>query len=241
MKRIVLIMLFIISISNGSDKIKLMSEIFSPYQFKDEIDNHLIGISVEIVEAIQNELNDKNKIVIYPWIRANKILDIKENTALFSMLRTKSRENKYKWVGPLDRLEIVFFKKKGSDIILNSIDDARKVKKIGVTKKVANYEILHAKGFKNLDVMGGNDDKNIKKLLKGRIDLWPYSKVAGLYNAKKIGQAGMIVPLSNVILFSGDLYIAFSKKTDDKIVKKWQNALDKLKMNGSIQKIKDRY
>ena len=45
------------------------------------------------------------------------------------MMRTKSRENKYKWVGPLDRLEIVFFKRKGSNITLKSVDDARKVKK----------------------------------------------------------------------------------------------------------------
>ena len=241
MKKIILLIIFIINISYGSDKIKLMSEIFSPYQFKDEIDGHLIGISVEIVEAINKELNEKNKIEIYPWVRANKILDNKNNTALFSMLRTKSRENKYKWVGPLDRLEIVFFKKKGSNITLTSIDDARKVNKIGVTKKVANYEILHSKGFQNLDVMGGSDDKNIKKLLKGRIDLWPYSKAAGLYNAKRLGQAGMIVAIPGVILAGGDLYIAFNKKTDDKLINKWQKALDKLKKNGSIQKIKDRY
>jgi len=241
MKRIVLIILFTVSISSGSNNIKLMSEIFSPYQFKDEIDGHLIGISVEIVEAIQKELKSESTISIYPWVRANKILDNKKNTALFSMLRTKSRENKYKWVGPLDKIEIVFFKKKGSPLTLNTIDDARKVSKIGVTKKVANYEILHSKGFKNLDVMGGSDDKNIKKLLKGRIDLWPYSKVAGLYNAKKIGQAGMIVPIPNVVLFSGDLYIAFNKNTDDKIIKLWQDTLVKLTKNGIIKKIKDRY
>ena len=148
-----------------ANNIKLMTEIFSPYQFKDEIDGHLIGISTEIVQAIQKKIGNKNKIKIYPWIRGNKILDKKKNTALFSMMKTPSRAKKYKWVGPLDHLEIVFFKKKGSKITLNSVDDARKVKKIGVTKKVANYEILHSMGFKNLDVMGGSDDKNIKKLL----------------------------------------------------------------------------
>ncbi len=233
--------MLIISTFLNAAELKIMTEIFSPYQFKDDIDGHLIGISTEIVEAIQKELNDKSKILIYPWIRGNKILDNEKNTVLFSMMRTKSRENKYKWVGPLDKMEMVFFKRKDSNITLNSLDDARDVNRIGVTKKVANYEILNAKGFKNLDVVGGSDDKNIKKLLKGRIDLWPYVKAAGLYNAKKIGQAGMIVPIPNVILAQGDLYIAFNKNTDDSIVEDWQRVFDKLKSDGTIDKIKARY
>ena len=224
-----------------AQNLKIMTEIFSPYQFNDDIDGHLIGISTEIVQAIQKEIKDSSKIKVYPWVRANKILDKKTNSVLFSMMRTKSREDKYKWVGPLDTMELVFFKKKGSDITLKTIDDARKVGKIGVTKKVANYEILHSKGFKNLDIIGGSDDKNIKKLLKGRIDLWPYVKAAGLYNAKKIGQAGMIVAIPNVTLAKGELYIAFNKNTNNKIIKQWQDALDKLRKNGTITKIKKRY
>jgi len=236
------ISLFLLSnLLYSNTNLKLMTEIFSPYQFKDEIDGHLIGISTEIVQAIQKEINNHSKIKIYPWVRGNKILDTHKDTALFSMLRTAQRENKYKWVGPLDHLQIVFFKKKGSSITLKSIDDARKVHKIGVTKSVANYEILNAMGFKNLDVAGGSDDKNIKKLLKNRIDLWPYVKTAGLYNAKKLGQAGMIVPIEGVELASGDLYIAFNKNTDDTIIKKWQNAFNKLLKNGTIAKIKKRY
>jgi len=239
-KKIVSSLLVLGSLCYGSD-IKLMTEIFSPYQFKDEIDGHLIGISTEIVQAIQKDIGDTSKIKVYPWVRGNKILDKKKNTALFSMMRTKSRDKDYKWVGPLDKLELVFFKRKGSPIELSSIDDARKVTKIGVTRKVANYEILTNLGFKNLDVSSGSDDKNIKKLLKKRIDLWPYVKAAGLYNAKKIGQAGMIVPIPGVTLAKGDLYIAFNKNTDDKIIKKWQDSFDKLLKNGTIAEIKARY
>lgn len=236
-------MSIVIVLSNSlsaSNNIKIMTEVFSPYQFIDK-NKQLKGISVEIVQAIKKELNDTSNIKVYPWIRANKILDLKVNTALFSMMKTKSRENRYKWVGPIDKLEMVFFKKKGSPIVINNIEDAKKVNKIGVTKSVANYEILTEKGFTNLDVLQGSDDKNIRKLLKGRIDLWPYVRVAGLYNAKKINKEGMIVAIPNIILASGDLYIAFNKNTDEKIIKKWQNAFDKLKLDGTIDKIKRRY
>ena len=58
---------------------------------------------------------------------------------------------------------------------------------------------------------------------------------------KKIGQAGMIVAIPNVTLASGNLYIAFNKNTDDKIIQKWQDAFNKLLKNGTIKRIKARY
>ena len=237
-----ILILIIISDLLRADNIKLMTEIFPPYQHHDTVNNKLIGISTEIVQEIQKRVNNTNKIKIYPWARGMKIVNKKENIALFSMLRTKERENKYKWVGPLSKIQLLFFKKKGSDIVLNSIEDARKVKKIGVTKNVANYDILTSKGFKNLDVISsGADEKNIKKLVKKRIDLWLALKISGLYSAKSLGFKGEIVPIDNVIVFEGNLYIAFNKKTEDKIISKWQKALEELELSGTIDKIKERY
>ena len=217
-----------------------MTEIFPPFQYEHE--GELIGISTEIVNAIQNKVDAKNRIKVYPWTRAVKIADKKKNTAIFSMLRTPEREEKYKWVGPLTSMKLVFFKKKGSKITLNTIEDAKKVGKVGVTKGVANFEMLSSQGFENLDVItSGQDEKNIKKLVKGRIDLWPTLLMAGLYNARIQGLAGEIVPIENVVAFSGDMYIAFNKKTDDAIIKKWQIALDELKKDKTIEKIIKRY
>ncbi len=240
MKKILLFSLLLLSSLNADNTIKTMTEIFPPFQYK--YDNKMIGISIEIVKAIKKEVNSNNKINVYPWARALKIVNKKKNSAIFSMLRTPEREKKYKWVGPLTSMKLVFFKKKGSPIILNTIEDAKKVGKIGVTKGVANFEMLSKQGFKNLDVItSGQDEKNIKKLAKGRIDLWPTLLMAGLYNAKRIGLSGEIVPIENVIAFSGDLYIAFNKKTDNRIIKQWQNALNRLKKDNTIQKIIKRY
>jgi len=205
-----------------------MTEIFPPFQYR--YDQKLIGISTDIVNAIQKEMHIENKIVAYPWQQAKKILDTTKNSALFSMLRTPEREKKYKWVGPLSTMRMVFFKKKGSKIILNSIDDAKKIRKIGVTKGVANFEMLNIQGFKNLDIINNADDeRNIQKLVDGKIDLWPTLLMAGLYNARLSGLYGEIEPIKNVVAFKGDLYIAFNINTSDDIVKNWQIALDKLK------------
>lgn len=239
MKKIVILLVFITSLIYA-DRLTLMTEVFPPFQYKEN--NKLTGISTNIVQEIQKRIHDTNKIKVYPWTRGIKVLQNKNNTAIFSMLRTEDREDKYKWVGPLAKMELVFFKRKDSKIELTSLDDARKVSKIGVTKNVGNYDILNSKGFKNLDIIkSGVDEKNIKKLIKGRIDLWPSLKIAGLYNAKRLGYKGEIVPIENINLFEGDLYIAFNKNVDDKIVSKWQKALNLLIKDGTINKIKSEY
>jgi len=238
----ILFFFLIFTVSLHSKTLNLMTEIFPPYQYKSNIDNSLIGISIEIIRAIQKELGTKDNIKVYPWSRGIKMLQKKKNTALFSMLRTKEREKKFKWVGPLTKMQLVFFKKRGSSIVLNSLEDAKKISKIGVTRNVANYDILTEKGFENLDIIkSGVDEQNIQKLVKGRIDLWLALKKSGLYNAKEMGCGGQITPIENIIVFEGDLYIAFNKDTKDSVINRWQNALDKIRKNRLITKIQARY
>lgn len=226
--------------NNTEVPIKLMTEIFPPFQYKHK--DEVIGVSTDIVNAIQKELKLDNKIEVYLWSEAKEIIDNTENTALFSMLRTAEREKQYKWVGPLSTMKLVFFKKKGSTITLNSIDDAKRVGKVGVTKGVANFEMLSNQGFTNLEVLtNSEDEENIRKLVNGEIDLWPTLFMAGLYNSRLQGLSGEIEPIKDVIAFSGDLYIAFNLQTDDAIIQKWQHAFDKLKKDQLIEEIINRY
>jgi polar amino acid transport system substrate-binding protein len=243
MKKIMLLTIFLL-LSNpllAEEKINLMAEILPPFQYYDE-NNILTGISIEIIEQIKSKINSKDPVKIVPWSRGLKITKKKKNSALFSMLRTPDRENLFKWVGPLVEFSVVFFKKTGNPIELKSVEDAKKVKKIGVTKNVGNHEMLLAKGFKNLDVLqSGADEKNIKKLVKGRINLWPTTYFGGLYNAKKLGYEGMIEPITQFPVFEGQLYLAFNSKTKDSVIKRWQSALDHLKLAGRINNIISKY
>lgn len=221
-------------------KLKLYTEIFAPFQYKEQ--RQLKGLAVDIVQAIQKELNDSSEIKVVPWSRGVKIVSKKKNVALFSMLRTPEREDKYRWIGPLTSMKMVFFKKAENPLTLNSIEDAKKVKNVGVTRNVGNHQMMLSKGFKNLDVLQeGVDEQNIKKLIKGRIDLWPSLKMAGLYQARNMGVEGQIEAIENVVAFSGDLYIVTNKETDDTIIQQWQGIFDKLLKNGVIDKIIQKY
>lgn len=221
-----------------------MTEEFAPYQFYEgEGDNRVIsGISIEIVQALQKQMGNSDAIKVLPWSRALKLLAKKKNSALFSTARTPERENLYKWVGPLAKLEMVFFKKMGSDVNIRSMEEAKTLAKIGVTKNVATHEILANMGFSNLDVMqSGADEKNLKRLIKGRIDVWPTGYYAGVYSSKKMGVLDQIEAIPDVSIMSGHLYIAFNTETDDSVIQQWQSALDQLKSDGVVAAILKKY
>ena len=226
--------------STAEESIRLMTEEFPPFQYYDS--GRLTGISIDIVQALQQKIGNSDSIRVYPWTRGLRLLESKPNSALFSTMKTPERKSRYKWVGPLAELRMVFFKKKGSPIQLKSVDDAKKISKIGVTKNVGAHELLLGLGFGNLDVLeSGADESNIKKLIRNRIDLWPTSYFAGLYSAKKMGYEGQIEPIKGVNIMSGHLFVAFNKDTDDAIISRWQTALDALRSEGVIDKMMKKY
>jgi len=144
----------------------------------------------------------------------------------------------FKWVGPVASNKWVFFAKKGGGIKLASLDDAKKVEKIGTYKDDAAESYLKGAGFANIDSVV-NDEQNVPKLMAGRINLWIVGELQGIYKAKAKGVADQLEKVLDVK--DTQLYIAFSKNTDDAEIAKWQTALDALKADGSYDALVKKY
>jgi polar amino acid transport system substrate-binding protein len=155
------------------------------------------------------------------------------------MARTTQREKLFKWVGPLAKDQWVFYAKKGSGLIINNLDDARKVAKIGTCKDTATEQFLKKNGFKNI-VSSIEDSENAKKLMAGDIDLWIVGDLQGIHQAKKASIDSSHLKVAHKIK-DAELYIAFSKTTTDSEISKWQKALDALKSEGIYKKILSKY
>ncbi|MCB2099255.1 MAG: transporter substrate-binding domain-containing protein [Rhodobacterales bacterium] len=224
--------------------LRLMTEEFAPYQFYEGQGDsrHVTGISIEIVQAIQQRLGDASPIKVLPWSRALKLLAKDAGSALFSTARTPEREDRFKWVGPLAPLEIVFFRRVGGGPEIHTLEEAKAVPRIGVTRNVATQEVLTNMGFSNLDVLqSGADEKNLTRLVKGRIDVWPTAYFAGIYSARKMGLLDRVEAVPGLSLMTGHLFIAFNRETDDGTIGQWQTALDQLKAEGVVDAILRKY
>lgn len=219
--------------------IRIITEEYPPYNYTDE-KGTLKGISTEVVQEILKSLHSKTVIEVMSWSKSYPLILKEKNIALYSMNRIPQREKLFKWVGPLVVFEEWFYARKNSDIQINSLDDAKKVKAIGVYKNSSSCLFLMNQNFKNLDISSENEEC-LDKLLNGKVDLW----VSGTGGLTQISRFKNINPSSVIksvyLIKKSNLYIAFNINTPDELIQEWQKQLDLLKESGVYNAIYKQY
>lgn len=218
---------------------EVMTENYPPFNYKDK-NGKITGITTDIVNEIMKDTQEDYPIKMMPWARAYKSIINKPNKVLFSMTRTPKREYLFKWVGPIANNSFVFYARSDSKISIDTLDEAKDEKyKIGTYLDGANEEYLRSQDFYNIYSVP-NDLLNLKKLIKGRIDLWAAGETQGLYKAKQLN----INPSEIKQIFKikeTQLYIAFSRTTPNSLINLWQSELDKIKADGRYEAIMNKY
>lgn len=209
-----------------------------PLQFYDQ-DRQLTGLSIEVLHEIQLRVGNKDKVQVVPWSRGMDKLNNDPNTILLTMARTPEREALYQWIGPITSVEYMLYGKANSNIKISSLEDAKKIKLIGVYRDDIRDQTLTRLGFKNLDRASSNIS-SFKKLMIGRVDVYADSKMGvesvAIASGYKVRDVKPIFPL-----FKSRLYFGVSKSTDPHIVAQWNQALDEMKMDKSFLKIQRKY
>src|SRR6056297_2520564 len=123
---------------------KIYTEILGSLQMYDE-EGNLTGSTVELVKEIQRRIGDDTEIQIVPWVRGLNAVQNEDNVVLFSTALNDEREPLMKWLGPLEIKIIAFYTKKGSGITINSLEEAKELKRIGAVIGDAREELLESK------------------------------------------------------------------------------------------------
>jgi len=220
-----------------SEEMSILTENLPPLNYVEE--GVLVGPSVDIVREIQKRLGSDEQIEVYPWARAYKMALEEANVVLFSMTYTKDRHDKFKWIGPLATKRDILVAKKGSGIAINTLEDAKKVARIGTLRDDTREILLKSLGFENVESVS-DEQKNIRKLILGRIDLWAYKK-PGLRTVCDLAGVDYNEVEEVFELRESDLMIAISEKTSDKIVQKWRNAFHEMLNDGTIEAIQEKW
>lgn len=225
------------SVNLSKVKLKIYTENSPPGNYLNK--GEIKGLAVDIVSEILVRLKLPDNIQVVPWARGYALALNQPNVALFSTTRLPQREKRFKWVGPLYTQIWGFYGKKGSGLQINSLEDAKKVARIGTYHKDAKEQFLKRKGFVNL-VSTNKNISNIRRLINGNLDLWVSSDFNMPYLAKQAGvdpdQLELVYAFRSV-----DNYIAFSNQTPDNIVKTWQQILGKIKKDGTYAKFSKKY
>ena len=129
--------------------------------------------------------------------------------------------------------------KKGSGIKIDSLEDAKKVNRIGTLRDDTRERLLKSLGFTNLEPVS-DEQLNAKKLVLGRLDLWAY-KIPGLRTVCELAGVNYNKVEEVYHLREINVDIAFSKKTSDSIVEKWRRAFAGMLTDGTIMQIRKKW
>lgn len=178
----------------------------------------------------------------YPFKRSFvTVLEEKDHFALI-MARTPEREDSFKWVGPVyPRLIALYRLRDRSDLHITKIDDVMKYRIGAVRGQSAKDNLLKAGiGQEQIDEVT-TMLQNVKKLFTGRVDFVVSNDLIFMYTLQEGGRSSKDIEKALTIDDDLDFYFGFNKETDDRIVHKFQQALDQLKQNGEYQKILNQY
>ncbi len=233
------VLVFSLVLLSYADNVKLYTSFSPPLAFEDN-SGKKTGFSFEVAEELQRRVGNTIEIRVLPWARAYKYCLEDSNVSLFTASRNKDRENKFHWIMHLTTRRSAFFAKKGSPLVITSMEDAKKVKAIGVVRNGNRYKYLVARGFFNFQIVN-REKQNVRKLLAGRIDLIFQSSIEAASNLKQSGETFDKVE-SKYTVFQNDSYIMMSKNgTPMSTVKKWQAAARNMKKDGTFGKIAEKW
>lgn len=219
----------------------LLTENFPPYNMAKNGKNfaqnqNLEGIAVEVLrETFKRADIGYSMTLRFPWERIYHLALDNPDYGVFVTARIPEREALFKWVGPIGPDDWVLLARADSPISLTSLEQARPYR-IGAYKEDVIALDLQKKGLNPVIVL--RDQDNARRLQAGKIDLWATGDPAGRFLARQVGISGF----KTVLRFhQAELYLALNKEVPDAVVAKLQNALDELRAEGVVEKIRAKY
>lgn len=235
----VLIVLLFTSCEKSDNKLdlKFYTENYKPLNYTEN--GEIKGLAPDLLRDICKRMDIKFDVSVLQWEEAYDIVKNDDNTVLFSTVLSSERKDQFKWAGPIASLDWMFYAKPQSNITLNYLEDAKSVSKIGVIADYSIEEFLVQEGFTNLVYCSSNVDA-FTKLLNGEIDLFPSDKITAEAALKSLNKT--IYNVKDLFLIKTDLvYFAFNKNIPDNIVADFQYEIDKLKDNGELKLLYQKY
>lgn len=220
----------------------MLTHEFPPYTYREE--GKLVGINTDIIVKVLNAENVSFEIEVINWARAQQIVQNTPNTGLLAAGRSKVRENKYAWIGPLVSSKSFLFKLTSrKDIVINSTRDLH-LYRIGITRRgvmVDTFEDMGLRAPKNL-ILVSNASDTYKALFKDQADLILGSDLTTPYNVRNFGyDLSTIEPAFEIINDGIRNHLAVNKSYSPDIIARCNKRIKDMWDSGEIDEIIDDY
>jgi arginine/ornithine transport system substrate-binding protein len=207
-------------------------------------DGELAGFDIDIAKALGNAMGAEVELVAQDWDGIIPALLAKKYDAIIaSMSITEERQKKVAFAGKYYQTPAKFVCKKGS--MAEFSKENIKGKKVGVQRATIHDNYLTDNYGEDVEVVRyGTQDEAYLDLVAGRVDLLLADSVAlsDGFLKKPEGQDFQFIgpDLTDKKWFGDGAGIAIRKEDQD-LVEKFNQAIDKIRADGTYKKIQDKY
>lgn len=211
--------------------IHVVAESWYPYSYDEG--GVVKGRATETVRKVLARAGLGYDITLYPWPRAYRMAQERENLLVYAMIKTPAREKIFQFVGQVMEGDSFYFfgLKDRGDIRLASAEDAKGFR-IATSQDSAMMAFLKDNGYPDIQPLF-DIQLGFKQLRYGRVDLVLTTavNVAAHVRTGDIA-AGTVVPYSWA--FDAEPHMAFSPKTDPALVARVRAAYEALVQAGEL-------
>jgi polar amino acid transport system substrate-binding protein len=216
----------------------IYTELAPPYQVQ-EPGGSLTGFAVELVQELQRRVGSREPIQVVPWVRGYNEALVRPDVLLFGMERSAERDPLFQWVGPIAEDTYFFYVRADSEAVPRTLDEARRLPRIGVYKEDIRDQALTRLGFSNLD-RSLNQEVLLKKFRDGRIDAFVETPEDLTDLAREAGLDPHLFRRACEFQ-KGQTYLAFSRATPEALVRDWGKALEAMRKEGLFETLFRKY
>ena len=217
--------------------LRILAVHYPPYEF-DPPSNGLKGFDVEVVETTFQRMDNPAEVEFLPWPRAVEMTYAGKVMGLLTCARDESR---YAHLYYSDAISVgtagYFFRNNYPDPNFESIEALRGQKIVAVRGYTSQLQL---ESLNINHTLVRTDEIALNVLIGERIDFYYSSKEANEFIANQLGVTEKIKfhPLK-----SKNYHLCFSKKwqKSQELLTKFNDALAKLKADGSYKQIHDKY
>ena len=132
---------------------------------------NLSGPSTRRVKDILARAGVKADFQVLPWARAYRIATTRPNTLIYSIARTRSRENQFIWLGQIAYMQRVFYRLHGdTGTAPQSLEQVKNCCKVCVGNHDVQEEFLAKAGFQeNSQYITTNSQQECPRLLQSGV------------------------------------------------------------------------
>jgi len=249
--RCLAVMAFVLSCSglpclagaSQNGELQVVTEDWPPYDYL-SASGEVAGINTALVRAVLKQAGLHATVQMYPWARAYFMAQNRPNTLIFSMARSKARENQFIWIGELMRRDDRFYRAQGHHSVTpTSIADIKAHYTVCVVNKDIAESDLQRLGFvQNRNYIATPSFGDCMKMVQtGAVSLLINAPLSLQWEARQ-HRGEVHTSFESVLPLDASaqepFYLAASLNTPLDIIKRLREAFSMLQQSGQLDNIR---